>query len=392
MKKSNLLRDFLDLGENTECPGIFMLWSGLCAISCTLGRRLFIEFATGPIFPNIFVVLVAGAGKCRKSTAIRFADRALRNLSPQPNLISQRISAEGLIDALRVAQVSDEQHMLRDICEGFVIVDEFKTFLNKKTLDGGLGTLLIPFWDAVDSFEYRTKGRGIEAIRNSCLGILGGSTIQGIKEAITPEAVGDGMCSRFIFVFNDIAMPPVPFPEHSQEKIELEARIVEELQEMLTFEGKVELSSDAKGFYEKWYIDFRTENPMHNNPYLEGYASRRHTHMLKLAMCFAAADFSPYLITADHLLRADTALGKSEVDLPKIMGLIASTEEGAYMEEVYRMIDSGDKQLGMSRSKILRVLGNKIDSRKLNEIIETLVHSHRIEHFSIGADIRYKKS
>lgn len=390
MKRSNFLRDFVKLGEGTECPDIFMLWSGLSAVSCTLGRRLFIEFSTGPIFPNTYVVLVAGAGKCRKSTSIKFAERLLRDLTPQQNLVSQRISAEGLIDALRIAQVSDEKLLVRDICEGFVVVDEFKTFLNKKTLDGGLGTLLIPFWDAVDSFEYRTKGRGIENIRNSCLGILGGSTIQGIKEAITPEAVGDGMCSRFIFVYEDEAMPPIPFPEFTEEKRMLMASLVSQLQEMLSFSGSVVLAPEARKYYEEWYIDFRLNSPMHDNIFLEGYASRRHTHMLKLAMCFAAADFSPNFIRGEHVEKANTILGKSEVDLPKIMGLIASTEEGAFMEVVYDMI-AKKGPLGESRSKILRSLGNKIDSRKLMEIIETLVHSRRIEHIALGGDIRYKK-
>jgi len=386
--KRNFLRDFVRLGENTECPGMFMLWSGLCAVSCALGRKVYLNFSTGAIFPNLYVILVAGAGKCRKSTSIKFAEDMLRALNPQPNLISQRISAEGLIDALRMTQVNDEEHLLRSSCEGFVIADEFKTFLNKKTFDSGLGTLLIPFWDAKDEFEYRTKGRGIELVHNSCLGILGGSTIQGIKEAIPQEAVGDGMCSRFIFAYEDQSMPPVAFPEFTDEKHKLIGMLTADLQEVLSLEGEMTLTNEAREYYEKWYNKFREESKLFDNIYLQGYASRRHTHMLKLSMSFAASEFS-LLIGADHLVRADTILRKSEADLSKVMGMISSTEEGAYTEIVFDLIKKGGT-IGVSRHSVLRDVSHKVDSRKLTEILETLVHSRRVEQKTVGAEIRYR--
>ena len=58
----NFLKDYIAYAVGTEIPDIFMLWGGLSTISCTLGRRLWMNMDIFTVYPNIYVILVAGSG------------------------------------------------------------------------------------------------------------------------------------------------------------------------------------------------------------------------------------------------------------------------------------------------------------------------------------------
>jgi len=383
----NFLKDYIAYAVGTEIPDIFMLWGGLSTISCTLGRRLWMNMDIFTVYPNIYVILVAGSGKCRKSTAINFAEEILRSLSPPPNLISQRLTAEALIDALRVVETTDTKHFLRETAEGFVVVDELKIFLNKKTYDGGLGPLLIPLWDSKEVLEYRTKGRGIEKLHNTCLGILGGSTIQGIREAIPSEAVGDGMCSRFIFVYIDKPTKPVPRPKSSPEKEKLKEKIIRQAQQFTALKGEVTLSKEAGQYFDEKYVIFYQKNPMFDVYTLVGYASRRFTHLLKIAMLFAVSEGSPYEISETHIKRADLLLEQTEAYMPLMMARITSSEEGELTRSVFEKIL---KEGSVTRSSLLQSFSHKLSTRELTNIIETLVHEGKIDCVAQGRSLVLK--
>ena len=129
------MRDFVLLCKGTEIPDIFALWCGIAGISCVLGRRLWIDMGTYTIYPNLYVVLVAGSGRCRKSTVVNMIEKLIFQLDPRPNLISQKITPEALIDALKVTEVTEKKIFVRQTSEGFVIIDELSTFLNRKTYE-----------------------------------------------------------------------------------------------------------------------------------------------------------------------------------------------------------------------------------------------------------------
>ncbi|MBE3037566.1 MAG: hypothetical protein IMZ62_01945, partial [Chloroflexi bacterium] len=84
---NSFLRDFVSLGEGTEVPPIFLLWSGIAGISAALERRCWIDQGSYIVYPNIYMILIAGSGRCRKSTAIGLIENLLIKVEPPINIL-----------------------------------------------------------------------------------------------------------------------------------------------------------------------------------------------------------------------------------------------------------------------------------------------------------------
>jgi len=385
----NFLRDIVSLAQGTEIPASFAMWSGFAAMSAVLGRRIWLDMGTYTIFPNLYVVLVAGSGRCRKSTSINIVEKLLSQLDPRPNLLAQRTTPEALIEALQVVEKMEGTKFTRRTSEGFVIVDELANFLNKKTYEAGLASLLISLYDCKDQFDYRTKARGVEHLQAVCLGMLAGSTIEWIRNAIPSDAIGGGLTSRFIFVYVENPPPPVAITRFSDEKKELNERLVRALIEMQSLQGQMNLSPEAWNLYEEEYNKFYIENRMFEDPTLSGYASRRHVHALKLSMILSIADPESRhdrLVYPRHFSAAISLLSQCEVWMPRVMALISATEKGALAELICTKLHA---RKSISRRLLLESLVHRIDARDLTEVIETLIQAGRIRCESNGRDIIY---
>jgi len=381
MDNTNFLEDYTKLHEGTEVPDIFALWCGVSGLSAMLGRRVFLDMGPFTIYPNVFVVLVAGSGRCRKSTAVKAVRRLIVQTEVPPKIIAQKITPEALIDALRTQEKKDGKILVKR-CEGFVFADELSTFLNKKTYESGLSSLLIQFYDCEDRFEYHTRGRGKEVAHNVCLGLLGASTVDWIRNAIPFDAIGGGLTSRIIFVYVEKPPPPVAVPRYTEEKLGLMEKMVRHLRMVARLKGEVKLTKEAWDFYKESYDTFYVSSPFFDEENLSGYASRRHVHLLKVGMAFASSELSinkegHLLVERKHLEGSELLLSESEKLMPRVLALISSSEKGSLVEALYNKILSKGSR-GMRKDEIVRSLSHRLSARDINDIIDILVHSNRI--------------
>jgi hypothetical protein len=105
--ESNFLRKFVSLFEGTEVPDRFAVWAGVSCLSAMLERRIWIDMNIFSVYPNMFIVFVAEAGRMRKSTAAAMTRKLLSKTDPGPRMIAQKTTPEALIDALRVIRTDD---------------------------------------------------------------------------------------------------------------------------------------------------------------------------------------------------------------------------------------------------------------------------------------------
>lgn len=384
MADDNFLGQYTIYNQHSESPSLFTLWCGFAGVSAVLGRRVWLDMGRFTIFPNMYTVLVAGSGRCRKSTSINQIEELLRLLEPPPNLIAQKITPEALIDAMRIKEINDKSQLLREKSEGFVIVDELATFLNKHTYEAGLGALLIPFYDCRPSFEYRTKGGGSQKLTNVCLGMLGASTVDWLTNAIPENAVGGGLTSRIMFIYVQEPPPPVAWPQTDPR---LKEQLVLSLQRLSTLEGPFNITRDAINTFTKLYENWYSRSPFYDNKNLAGYASRRHVHLLKLAMILSAAETGPkLLLTQKHLEGAELQLEMAEKNMPLVLDLVTSSESGSNTHSILELIR---RQKKVPRQQLVTSFSNKLSVRELDMYIETLMQSGRIAHVIEGGNIYY---
>jgi len=383
----NFLKDYVRLSLETEIPDIFMFWCGLSTLSCALSRRVWIDMGQYIIYPNLYVVLVAGSGRCRKSTAISIAEKLLRTIEPPVNIIAQKITPEALIETLRVVHTEDEKAFLRETCEGFIVADELSTFLDRKSYEGGLGSLLITLFDCKEFFEYRTRGRGSEMLRSTCLGLLSASTLDWIRNAIPINAVGEGLTSRICFVYVDKAPLPIAMTSTTREKKLLYAGLTRRLQEVSKIQGEVTLDDEARELYIETYNKFYMNSSFYSEPLMSGYASRRHIHLLKLAMLFMVSESDELVLHRRHVTFANNILCQSEDDMQKVVRLIASSDQGILVDLILNQVTRSKR---IARTDLLKGLSHRVGTRELSDLIETLVHTGQIQSSVINGKLGYE--
>jgi hypothetical protein len=360
------------------------MWCGIGAVSAAMGRNSWLKAGPFTVFPNLFIVLVAGSGKCRKSTAINAAEELIRLMSPQPNLIAQKLSPEALIQAIRRVETKDMTKLLAEECTGFVVADELATFLNKKTYEAGLASLLISMYDCKTNFQYRTISRGVEDVNNACLGMLAGSTVDWIRSGVPEEAVGGGLTSRILFIYVDTPAPPVAFPEYTEAHARLKDRLVRQLDAISKIRGDFSMSPAAMMVYKAEYDSWRgdeargikgTGDSFYKDRALEGYASRRHMQLLKLSLILSACESTDKIIKDKHIFAAAAMLGDNEKFLKLVLSLITSSQHGSAIGDVLGYIRRHGR---VTRSDLIKAMSNKMKARELNEIVDTLLAGDQV--------------
>jgi len=385
----NFIRGFSKLCEGTEIPPLFAFWCGLTGVSIALGRRVWIDQGIFKVFPNLYVVLAAGSGQCRKSTAITVLQNIAANVEPPFHFVSEKLTNEGLIDymyKIRTQRAGDEGDKTAPwYSEAYAMVDELSTFLDRKSYEGGLAATLIQLYDCRARFEYRTKTKGVTTVQNVCLGLLGGSTLDWIRNAIPADAIGGGLTSRIIYVFVENPAPPCARPSFTDDDRTLALDLAAVMQTIATVpNGPADLEPEAWEEYERLYNEWHAtqggESAMFLNANLAGYASRRFMHLLRVAMLFAVARHptrAKVVVTLRDVTDAHKQLGLVERYMPKIMFLIASNDRG-FSSELVQMRVASFGQNGISRELLMRSITNKLSQRELDEILATLVTAGRV--------------
>lgn len=384
--------EYILLNSGTEIPPEFTAWCSLAAVSCTLGRRVWIDMGPFKIYSNLFVILIAGSGRMRKSTAINVTRDLLEELSPRPNIISQKITPEALMDALRTIPQQPIEGMSLKISlgdpvgQGFVITDELTNFLNRTSADNGIVPMLIEFYDCRKSFSYRTKSRGVEIIRDTQLGLLAATTPHELRNAIPESAIGAGLASRILFVYVDKPSPPVSFPQYTERQLQAKEFCVRTLQRTLLRSGELKLSPACRAWCDTCYRERCYNSKLFEDAHLAGYASRRYIHILKLALNLMIALGEQDEITVETLSRAEMLVESNEVHLQRVVQLVTMNEKGSIVNYVHTIIIKSEK---ISRQDLMRQVSHRLDTRELTEILDTLIKSGQVKAMSNGAAIWY---
>ena len=381
----NFLKKFCVLLEDTEVPYTFAVWCGISSLLAMLERRIWIDQGVYTIYPNFFFVLIAGSGQT-KSTAINLTDKLLRKVDPGPRIIAQMITPEGLINALTMTRSDRPLEMPQVTCGGVSIGDELVTLIDKRTIEKGLGKVLTTLYDCKDVFEYQTVSRGKEILHGSYLSLLGGTTVELLKESIPLQSVGGGLTSRIVFIYDDSIPDPVPWVEYNEKHTQIMEELIHYLQRLTSLSGPITVTPEARSFYEEDYREIY-RSAFRLNPYLRGYANRRHAHLFKIAIAVMVAEKPDLTMTEHHLRGAKYILEAAEEHMENVMEMIVSTEMGTSTNHILSYINA---HKSITRSDLLRKFAHRFDAQELSKIIETLVVSKRITIDAEGGGIVYR--
>ena len=358
---------YIDYTRNQESPTSFHEWTALCLLSATVGRNIWIVRIKYTIFPNIFVILVAGSAKCKKSTAIKIGERILKATTDPPMIFAQRVTTEALIEAL-------ENNKIEGQCAGIIIADELSVFMAAGSKESGIIPMLTTLYDSPDEWTYHTRSRGKEILKNVTLTILAGTTKVWLKCAVPADSVAGGFASRIIFVYQELPNRPILFWDETAEEMELRRQLIYDLNLIRKeIKGPMDFSPEAKKAAEEWYQEewFKTRDEK-----VDGYFSRKHDTMFKIAALFSVAESSTRVITAAHIKRALGLMEENERFMEPIIASIMASQVGDLTERVLEIIRREGK---ITHPEMLRKCWRIADAQTITMMLRTLIDSGEVD-------------
>ena len=299
-------------------------------------------------YPNMYVVLVGPSGS-----------RGLK-------LASEAITREALIRELNTSSltVADNvtgkitMHSSLTIFSGELTV--FLGYQNKQLMSD-----LTDWYDCRDRWTYRTKLSGTDEIIGVWVNLIGGTTPELIQASMPLEAIGGGLTSRMIFIF-----------EHRKEKreavpmgdLELRRQLFHDMEIIFTLRGEYKYREDFLTKYSEWYL---TENePPFTDHYFSGYCERRANHILKLSMiCNASRSSGDMVLNAEDFFRAKKLLEMAEVKMPFVFRGVGKNVLADVTERLLGLMAANKR---MELSDVMNRFYKDVDRQSLHGVIATL--------------------
>lgn len=368
----DIIENYIHFTEGLPTPMLFRQWTGIACIAAALERRVWISTARAPLFPNLYVMLVAAPG-VGKDQAINQA-RMLWEETNVLKLAPTNMSRAGLIDALRAA---DRKALLPDgLYESHPLIicaPELGDFLPAHEL-GLLGTLN-HLYENHKVYRELKRGLGKEIlVEYPTINLMAGAQPGYMAELFPESAWSMGTFSRVIMVYQAKG-PTVNLFEHSRTDAEFERlrqELITQLRDLTRLRGHMVFDPEAKRLIEAWNSSGAAPVPTHSK--LQHYSTRRILHVLKLTI-IAAVSRHPesLLVEPDDFIRARDWLLEAEALMPDVFREMLQKSDREVVDELHfyiwnSMIKNSGK--GVQTSSIYYFLQQRVPSEKIARIIE----------------------
>lgn len=360
--------------ETSEPPELFHKWCGVSLIAAALQRKCVLNWGYLKFYPNMYVVLVAPSGRVRKGTAIQYYLDLVEEL--QISIAAEATTREALIQFLNSTRKSDPDPHTGELdthSSLTILSPELTVFLGYQNHQ--LMSDLTDWYDCRSKWSYRTKTSTSDDIYGVWVNLLGATTPELIRTTLPLDAVGGGLTSRIIFVFeeNKGRICPAPFITPEQEK--MWKMITQDLERIHTIKGVFQVHPDFIPLWTDWYTT-KAQQPPFEDPRFGGYSERRPNHVMKLSMILSAARRDTKVVMPEDFEDALTLLERTEKKMPRVFSGMGQLDYAATLSDV--MIDIATK--GKTTKKhLLSKFYRDVDEWRMDKILSSLEASGQIK-------------
>lgn len=376
LPSTGFIGQYMHYTDKQESPGSFHFWTAVTIIGGVLQRRAWVSKGVYKVFPNLYTILVAPTGKCRKSAAMRLGLELVDRFEYM-NIIADKTTPEALLETLQLGSQGMEKkeedsetkiQIIVDSC-GFIKASELSVFLNKNTYSSGMVSLLTDLYDCPSTYKYVTRNKSPVLLQDVAISLLGASTPDWLATSIPEAAFEGGFMSRVVFMVKDERDRSIPFPVEPEK--DEKANLRRELQRIRKhFRGEIILTKEAREWFKEWYANGADLTTSDNQ--LVGFVERKPDTLLKLAIILAAAE-NPALreIHIGHLVQASRILNWSQAKMFKAFEHVNLSPFGQILNSIHAHIARAGV---VSKRDVLRKFGRRLQGLKqLEEVEETLM-------------------
>lgn len=369
---SDWIEGYLQYTDNTEPPYLFRKWIGASVIASALQRKCFLPWGSLTFYPNMYIVLVAPSGKVRKGTAMDFGSGFLYEPGMNIKLAAEAITREALIRELNTASdtaINDDDGSKAIHASLTIYSQELTVFLGYNNLH--LMSDLTDWYDCRKRWTYRTKHQGTDVIEGVWVNLIGATTPKLIQVAMPMDAIGLGLTSRIIFVYEEKKGKSVPDPFQTPEELALRAKLVSDLEQIAMSAGPFKVTEGFVNAWTEWYLS-QEGNPPFQDERFAGYFERRPAHVMKLSMILNASRTDKKTIDDGDLKSAIEMLEATEVKMPLTFSGIGASNQAAILARVMAEVGNRKEVTFAELMTILRHDATKWDLERVLEALEAM--------------------
>jgi hypothetical protein len=358
----NWLETFVDsLKPVSESPESMLLFSGLFTLSSALRRHVCIPkrlLGQYEVNPSMFIVFIAPPGVAKKSTTSGIAEELLRHI-PDARKAPTVITLQKFVDI-----------MADDKGDGslYMISSELSTTINKSGPE--FFDTLTDVFDGKKTLDDSTLTRGSVIVDNPCINFIAATTPAAVNNgAIPAHILSGGFGSRTIFISEFEPRQRRLFYDNIEGLELLDAQkedLIADLQHIASSVwGDFDITDEGKAFLEEYYRQISFVNTGESRK-IDGYFTRKHVHILKIAMIVHISYSDELVITLDDLLYAIQILAQVE---PKMLAAFKSLGKNKYTADIMGIIDYMKQNKRVTRTALVEEFSASADPHTLNQLI-----------------------
>ena len=389
-RKLDETRSFLDLyfhicGES-EVPHSYNLWAGISLIAGAVADRVwFTKFHGKKLAPNLYVALI-GPSANGKGEAIDTAVRLTLD-HPKIALYNGKASPQYLMSWMTRKRTLEDGTQV-DCSKVYFVTPELSMALGKgDSADAIIKHMTELYTGRAIPILDGTVTRGLQRLTDYCVNWLIGTTLEWLLETVPASSISGGFFGRIIGVYEGYVRDRrVPVPKAPHDYDEVVAHLHARLTELVEIDGEFEMTPKARMTMNEWY----TSRDWPSDESLVPAFKRQDDLVLKLAMILSLADDLGLVITAKHVLRAQTLSDSVLRKLGDIQAAAATTPATRGIAFVQQYLKGMRRPI--MRSEILRrfVAKGLGDRDTLDIALRTLEDSNTVVHRPTGRGTSYQ--
>jgi hypothetical protein len=375
---ADFIEGYVEETSKVPSPEIYRLWSAITAVSGVLERKAWTTGSAGPIYPNLFTVLV-GPPASGKDNAIR-PIRDMWSKVQGLNLSPDNVTKAALIDALgkSLRTVMNGTGEAYSFCCMVAPVPEFGVFFTHHDLE--FLSVLNHIYVSPPIYREERRTQGVIEVNKPHLILLAGTQPDYLNTFLPDEAWGMGFTSRLIMIYADGAPPADLFSYTTVNSDNLLLR----LRKIFELKGEFLWSKNAIDEINAWNRAGCPPTPAHSK--LLHYNGRRALHCIKLSMISAVSRGLDLKVTVDDFERARDWLLQAEAVMPDIFRAMGARSDQQILHDLhlylYRLWSSVaiEKRKPLHTKDIYEFLHTRVTSDripKLIDVAEKLGYIHR---------------
>lgn len=362
------IEDYVAASSQVPSPEIYRLWAAITAISGAFERKVWTMGSAGPIYPNLFTVLV-GPPTSGKTNAIRPV-RELWAKIPDLHLAPDNVTKASLIDSLSrairtVVNGSSDAMIFSALA---VPCSELGVFF--PSYDTDFISTLTHIYDAPSMYVEERRTSGMVEITKPYMTMLAGTQPDFLNSLLPDVAWGQGFTSRLILIYAETAPTVDLFTSIKTDTNNL----VQGLNRIFEYKGQYTWTKNAIDEINAWHKAKGPPAPTHSK--LLNYSGRRSVTAMKLSMISSASRGDSMIVTVEDFERAKDWLIQAEVVMPDIFRAMGQKSDSQIIADlhfhIYRIWSSValEKRKPVPEKEIYNFLHTRVPSEKIVRLID----------------------